>query len=73
MAHVDAIYQNGVFRPLGPVAVAENQRVVLRVESLPQEDALTWIKRVGQFRRQVAAERGLFPDSSVDIAVDRAR
>jgi predicted DNA-binding antitoxin AbrB/MazE fold protein len=74
MTHiVDAIYQNGVFRPLGPVAVDENQRVVLSVEPLQQEDPLTWIKRVSKFRRQMAAERGFLPDSAVDIAADRAR
>lgn len=29
----DAIYENGVFRPLQPVALAENQRVRLTVQA----------------------------------------
>ena len=70
---VDAIYQNGVFRPLEPVAIEENQRVALRVEPIQKEDALAWIKRVGDFRRKMAAERGVFPDSAVEIAADRIR
>lgn len=38
MTHVDAIYQDGVFRPLEPVAFCENQRVALSVEPIPKED-----------------------------------
>jgi predicted DNA-binding antitoxin AbrB/MazE fold protein len=70
---VDAIYENGVFRPLGPVAIKENQRVALHVESTQQEDAMAWIKRVGEFRRQMAAKYGTFPDSALEIAADRQR
>jgi predicted DNA-binding antitoxin AbrB/MazE fold protein len=70
---VDAIYQNGVFHPLEPVAIEENERVALHVEPKRQEDAAAWIKRVGDFRRQMAAERGIFPDSAVEIAADRTR
>ena len=70
---VDAIYENGVFRPLEPVAMKENQRVALHVESVPQEDARTWINRVGESRRAMAAKHGIFPDSTLDIAEDRAR
>jgi predicted DNA-binding antitoxin AbrB/MazE fold protein len=73
MTRVDAIYQDGVFRPLGPVALCENQRVALSVEPIPKEDALAWIKRVGDFRREMAAKRGIFPDSAVEIAEDRRR
>ena len=73
MTRVDAIYQGGVFRPLEPVALCENQRVALSVEPIAKEDPLAWIKRVGDFRRQMAAERGIFPDSAVEIAADRTR
>lgn len=38
MFRVQAIYQGGVFRPLEPVALCENQRVVLSVEAIPKED-----------------------------------
>jgi predicted DNA-binding antitoxin AbrB/MazE fold protein len=73
MTHVDAIYQDGVFRPLGPMDLCENQRVALSVEPILREDPLAWIKRVGDFRRQMASDRGIFPDSAVEIAADRTR
>jgi predicted DNA-binding antitoxin AbrB/MazE fold protein len=44
MTRVDAIYQDGVFRPLEPVALCENQRVALSVEPISKEDALAWAK-----------------------------
>jgi predicted DNA-binding antitoxin AbrB/MazE fold protein len=73
MTRVDAIYQGGVFRPLGPVGLEENQRVELCVEPLRAEDALAWLERVGQLREQMAAKYGTLPDSTLDIAADRVR
>jgi predicted DNA-binding antitoxin AbrB/MazE fold protein len=74
MARADAIYQDGVFRPLGPVNLAENQRVALSVEPIrQQEDALAWIKSVKKLRQQVAERCGILPDSTLDIAADRTR
>jgi len=73
MTRVDAIYQDGVFRPLEPVFLCENQRVALSVEPIQKDDPLAWIKRVGDFRREMAAKRGIFPDSAVEIASDRTR
>jgi len=35
MNSIEAIYVDGVFRPLGEVGVAENQRVWLTIESSP--------------------------------------
>ncbi len=37
MTQIEAIYQNGVFRPLKDVGLPENQRVRLSVQSLAQE------------------------------------
>jgi len=34
--HVDAIYEDGVFRPQEPVSIANGQRVRLTVDSTPQ-------------------------------------
>jgi len=73
MTRVDAIYQDGVFRPLTPIHLEENQRVALCVEPLRREDALAWIERVGKSRREFAAEHGVLPDSTIDIAADRMR
>jgi predicted DNA-binding antitoxin AbrB/MazE fold protein len=73
MTHVDAIYQGGVFRPLGPVALSENQRVALSIEPIAKEDMLEWIKRTEQLRAEVASRCGTLPDSTIDIAMDRMR
>jgi predicted DNA-binding antitoxin AbrB/MazE fold protein len=37
---IDAIYQDGVFKPLAPVPLPENQRVRLKIELLEAPDAL---------------------------------
>jgi predicted DNA-binding antitoxin AbrB/MazE fold protein len=73
MTRVDAIYQDGMFRPLEPVFLCENQRVALSVELISQEDALAWAKRVSQAREEAAARCGILPDSTIDIALDRMR
>lgn len=73
MTRVDAIYQDGVFRPLGPVGLEENQRVALSVETLRQEDALAWLEETDRLRNGLAAKYGILPDSTLDIAADRAR
>ena len=73
MTVVDAIYQDGVFKPLEHVGLPENQRVRLAVEPANVADARAWLEEVRQFREEVARTRGVFPDSAVDIAEDRAR
>ena len=73
MTRVDAIYQDGVFRPLGPVGLEENQRVALCVEPIPKEDALAWAERVSRTREAAATHCGILPDSTLDIAADRMR
>ena len=73
MTRVDAIYQDGVFRPLEPVALCENQRVALSVEPAEVQDAAAWLEETDRLRDRLAAEHGVFPDSTLDIAADRAR
>ena len=73
MTRVDAIYQNGVFKPLADVGLAENQRVRLSVEPLEAGDVRAWLARVQQRQQRMIAERGYFPDSTPDIAEDRRR
>ena len=70
---VDAIYENGVFRPLEPVAMKEHERVALSVEPIRKEDALAWLEETDRLRNRLAAKYGIFPDSALDIAADRAR
>jgi hypothetical protein len=51
----------------------EHQRVALSVEPIRKEDALAWMERVSESRRRFAAEHGILPDSTLDIAADRMR
>jgi predicted DNA-binding antitoxin AbrB/MazE fold protein len=73
MPQVDAIYQNGVFKPLQDVGLTENQRVRLNVQPLPVADVAAWLAEVQEMQRRIIAERGYFPDSTLDIAEDRRR
>jgi predicted DNA-binding antitoxin AbrB/MazE fold protein len=38
MSQLEAVYQDGVFKPLGQVTLPQNQRVRLTVESVPGDD-----------------------------------
>ena len=73
MTQVDAIYQNGVFKPLQEVGLAENQRVRLSVQPVDASDVRAWLAEVHELRQRIIAERGYFPDSTLDIAEDRRR
>ncbi len=73
MTEVEAIFQNGVFKPLGELSFPENQRVRLSIQPLEARDAQAWLARVQERQRRIIAERGYFPDSTPDIAEDRRR
>lgn len=73
MAAVEAIYQGGVFKPLGEVCLPENQRVLLNIETPSGQDVAAWLAEVRQFQEQIITARGFFPDSTLDIAADRVR
>ena len=76
MTQVDAIYQNGVFKPLQDVGLPENQRVRLSVEPADVSEVQAWrawLAEVQAFKQRIIAERGYFPDSTLDIAEDRRR
>jgi len=73
MTQVDAIYQNGVFKPLQGVGLPENQRVRLSVQTVEAGDARAWLAEAQELRQRIIAQRGYFPDSSLDIAEDRRR
>jgi predicted DNA-binding antitoxin AbrB/MazE fold protein len=72
MSQVEAIFQNGVFKPLGDVALADNQRVRLTFQAVTEQDVATWLEEVRRFQQQLIDRRGPFPDSTHDIAADRA-
>jgi predicted DNA-binding antitoxin AbrB/MazE fold protein len=71
MNTVEAIYTGGVFKPLGQVAVAENQRVRLTIEPAETPGPSSWLDAVRQFHRQIIEAHGVLPDSTPDIAADR--
>jgi predicted DNA-binding antitoxin AbrB/MazE fold protein len=73
MTQVDAIYQNGVFKPLQDVGLPENQRVRLSVQPVEAGDVRAWLAEVQERKQRIIAERGYFPDSTADIAEDRRR
>jgi predicted DNA-binding antitoxin AbrB/MazE fold protein len=73
MSRIEAIYQGGVFKPLGPVQLAENQRVTLTVQPVEREDVKAWLTRVQERHREFIAKHGYLPDSTPDIAEDRMR
>jgi predicted DNA-binding antitoxin AbrB/MazE fold protein len=73
MTQVEAVYQNGVFRPLHAIELPENQRVRLSIEAVPTADVRTWLADVQTMRGRLSALYGTFPDSATDIAEDRRR
>lgn len=73
MTQIDAVFESGVFRPSEEVKLPDNQRVRLSVETVGAEDAEVWIQRVRARRERLRQEKGLFPDSTLDIAEDRQR
>ena len=70
---VEAIYQNGIFKPLHEVQLPDNQRVRLNVQTIEALDMRNWLEEVQQMRQRIIAQRGYFPDSGLDIAEDRRR
>lgn len=73
MTPVEAVYQNGVFKPLERVPLAENQRVRLVIHPLSSQDAAIWLAGVQQLQQQIIGQRGFLSDSTADIAADRDR
>jgi len=73
MGEIVAIYEGGVFRPLAPVALHENQRVRLNIQPLEECDIGAWLEEVRRLQERIIAERGYLPDSAPDISADRSR
>ncbi len=73
MTQVEAVYRQGKFEPLGPVDLAEEQRVTLRIEGEAKLDLETWFKETRALRDAIARRAGILPDSTLDIAEDRLR
>jgi predicted DNA-binding antitoxin AbrB/MazE fold protein len=55
--HVDAVYENGVLRPLGPLPLAEHQRVTVTISSISGDALASLVDQsfLEQARKEVAA------------------
>lgn len=76
MTQIEAIYHDGIFQPLQPVDLKENQRVRLNIKPLLGSDAQKWeewLATVEEHKRRIIERRGILPDSTPDIAEDRRR
>jgi predicted DNA-binding antitoxin AbrB/MazE fold protein len=58
--HVDAVYENGVLRPLEPLALQENQRVRVAISSISGDSLASLVDQgfLEQARQEVAAAAG---------------
>ena len=73
MSRIEAIYRQGVFQPLEPVDLCEEQRVQLSFEPANGETPQAWLNQVKAMQAAIIARRGVLPDSAADIAADRRR
>jgi predicted DNA-binding antitoxin AbrB/MazE fold protein len=70
---VEAVYQGGVFKPVRPVDLPEDQRVQLEVKEVPATDFQEWLARIRPVQTQIVADFGLLSDSTPIIQEDRRR
>jgi predicted DNA-binding antitoxin AbrB/MazE fold protein len=73
MTQIDAIYRDGIFQPLQPVELVDQQRVRLSFQSIQANSPEAWLSHVRRLQTQFVARKGLLPDSTPDIAADRLR
>jgi predicted DNA-binding antitoxin AbrB/MazE fold protein len=71
MHFVEAIYEKGVFTPLGKVDLSDQQRVELAYQPVPGKEMLTWLDEMRRERQRAIALHGVLPDSTPDIAAER--
>ena len=72
---VQAIYKDGVLRPLGPLPLQEDQRVTVTVaeQRFDKEAMLAWLKQAAAAREKMREKHGFLPDSTLSIREDRER
>ena len=73
MSHVEAIYRRGVFEPLEPVNLRDEQRVQLSFEPTNGQTPQAWLKQVKAIQGAIVHRQGVLPDSTAEIAADRMR
>jgi predicted DNA-binding antitoxin AbrB/MazE fold protein len=73
---IEAIYRRGVFEPLEPVNLSDEQRVQLSFEPKNGTNGRTpqaWLEAVRAMQADIIERRGILPDSAAEIAADRRR
>lgn len=71
---VDAVFQNGMFKPTQPVELPENEPVRLQIATSSEvADALAWLNRLRVNREKLREKYGEFSDSALEIAEERYR
>jgi predicted DNA-binding antitoxin AbrB/MazE fold protein len=73
MTHIEAVYRHGVFEPLQPVNLREEQHVQLSIEAGEGQTLQAWLAGVQAMQAAVLRRSGSLPDSAQDIAADRLR
>lgn len=73
MSRIEAIYHHGVFEPLEPVNLREEQRVQMSFEPTGNQSPQTWLDQVQSLQTAIIERCGILPDSATEIAADRAR
>lgn len=73
MSHIQAIYRRGVFEPLEPVDLPEEQRVQLNFDVAEKPSIEAWLADVAALHARFLSRHGPLPDSTPDIAADRMR
>jgi predicted DNA-binding antitoxin AbrB/MazE fold protein len=73
MSRIEAIFRHGVFEPLEPVNLREEQRVQLSFEPANGQTPQAWLNQVQAMHVAIVKRHGVLPDSASEIAVDRMR
>ena len=73
MSRIEAIYHHGVFEPLEPVNLREDERVQLSFEPANGQTPQAWLNQVQAMQAAIVQRHGVLPDSASEIAADRLR
>ena len=73
MTQIDAVYRGGVFEPLEPVSLPDDQHVRLSIHPCSSQDWQNWLQRTEEHKADIVRRFGVLPDSAPDIAADRLR
>ena len=73
MSNVEPVFQNGVFKPLVPISLPENQRVQLESYTIGNKSWTEWLKEIEPIQQSIIERQGFLPDSTPDFAEDRMR